>query len=91
MPSAARIKRKRDEDVENNAKKAGSCFTSSLQGMYIVFVIFQTAILKLRNRNSYEYINCTYGSVLGKITSVFIYCFISFYIWGFMAAIQSDC
>jgi hypothetical protein len=32
---------------------------ASLQGMYIVFVMFQTAIVKGRNRNSYE-------SVLGE-------------------------
>ena len=51
MPSVARIKRKQDEDMENNA---GNCFTSYLQGMYIVFVMFQTAIVKGRNRNSYE-------------------------------------
>jgi hypothetical protein len=66
MPSTARIKRKRDEDMENNAKNAGSCFTSSLQGMYIVFVIFQTAIVKGHNRNSYEYINCTTDPYSGK-------------------------
>jgi hypothetical protein len=47
-------------------KNAGSCFTSSLQGMYIVFVIFQTAIVKGRNRNSYEYINCTTDPYSGK-------------------------
>ena len=51
MPSVARIKRKQDEDMENNA---GNCFTSYLQGMYIVFVMFQTAIVKGCNRNSYE-------------------------------------
>jgi NAD-dependent dihydropyrimidine dehydrogenase PreA subunit len=27
MPSAAIIKRKRDQDMETNAKNAGSCFT----------------------------------------------------------------
>ena len=59
MPSTARIKRKRDEDMENNAKNAGSCFTSSLQGMYI-------AIEKGHNRNSYEYINCTTDPYSGK-------------------------
>ena len=33
---------------------------------YYKISVFQTAILKGRNRNSYEYKNCIYGSVLGE-------------------------
>ena len=45
---------------------------SSLQGMYmyIVLAIYLTAIVKGRNRNSYEYKNCTTDLYSGKITSV---------------------
>jgi hypothetical protein len=38
--------------MENNA---GNCFTSYLQGMYIVFVMFQTAIVKGRKLYFYRY------------------------------------
>jgi hypothetical protein len=43
---------------------------------YYKISVFQTAIVKGRNRNSYEYKNCTTDPYSGKITSVlfhFIY------------------
>ena len=48
-----------------------NCFNSKTSVyFYYKISVFQTAILKGRNRNSYEYKNCTTDPYSGKITSV---------------------
>ena len=43
-----------------------NCFNGKTSAYYYKIFVFQTAIVKGRNRNSYEYKNCTTDLYLGK-------------------------